>query len=180
MFDLFIFIAALIVACLTILLKAFFTTGLKRKLGLFLISLVLAGLSFVIIIPNFAPHRSHHCSCKAKLEGEANNIASAIADYFAIPTRTQVPSISDLVNSECYILLENRDSKYKKLVEESEFSAAILDGDVNEIPIVVSSKEGRCPFEKGWCPGSKGGVYVLVLKMGDSGGGVWLDSYEEN
>ena len=175
MFDLFIFIAAPIVACLTILLKAFSTTGLKRKLGLFLISLVLAGLSFVIIYPNFT-HGSHHCNCKARLEGEANNIAAAIANYFAIPTRTQVPSISDLVNSEDYILLENRDSKYKKLVEESEFSAAILDGD--EIPIVVSSKEGKCPFEKGKCPWSKGGVYVL--KMEGSGGGVWLDSYEEN
>ena len=175
MFDLFIFIAALIVACLTILLKAFFTTGLKRKLGLFLISLVLAGLSFVIIIPNFT-HRSHHCACKAKMESEAYNIAAAIADYFAIPTRTQVPSISDLVNSECYILLANRDSKYKKLVEESEFSAAILDGD--EIQIMVSSKEGKCPFEKGICLWSKGGVYLL--KMEGSGGGVWLDSYEEN
>jgi hypothetical protein len=62
------------------------------------------------------------------------------------------------------------------LVEESEFSVAILDGD--EIPIVVSSKVGKCPFEKGYCPWSKGEVYVL--KMEGSGGGVWLDSYEEN
>ena len=156
-------------------IKALFTTGLKRKLGLFLISLVLAGFSFVIIYPNFA-HGPHHCNCKAGLEGEANNIAAAIANYFAIPTRTQVPSISDLVNSEDYVLLENRDSKYKKLVEESEFSIAILDGD--EIPIVVSSKEGKCPFEKGYCPWSKGEVYVL--KMEGSSDGVWLDSYEEN
>ena len=75
-------------------------------------------------------------------------------------------------------LLENRDSKYKKLVEESEFSIAILDGDVNEIPIVVSSKEGRCPFQKGECPWSKGEVYVLKMGSGDSG--VWLNSYEKN
>ena len=177
MFDLFIFIAAPIVACLTILLKAFSTTGLKRKLTLFLISLVLAGFSFVIIYPNFI-HTPHHCNCKAGLEGEANNIAAAISSYFSEPTRTQIPSIIDLVNSEDYILLENRDSKYKKLVEESEFSVAILDGDVNEIPIMVSSKEGKCPFEKGKCPWSKGEVYVL--KMEGSGGGVWLDSYEEN
>jgi hypothetical protein len=53
-----------------------------------------------------------------------------------------------------------------------------LDGDVNEIPIVVSSKEGRCPFQKGECPWSKGEVYVL--KMGSGDNGVWLSSYEEN
>ena len=82
-----------------------------------------------------------------------------------------------MVKSGDYVLLENRDSKYKKLVEESEFSVAILDGDVNEIPIVVSSKEGRCPFQKGECPWSKGEVYVL--KMGSGDNGVWLDSYEE-
>ena len=175
MLDLFIFIAAPIVACITILIKAFSTTGLKRKLVLFLISLVLAGFSFVIIYPNFA-HVPHHCNCKARLEGEANNIAAAIANYFAIPTRTQVPSISDLVNSGDYILLENRDSIHKKLVEDSEFSVAILEGD--EIPIVVSSKEGKCPFEKGYCPWSKGEVYVL--KMEGRSGGVWLDSYDEN
>ena len=75
MLDLFIFIAAPIVACITILIKAFSTTGLKRKLVLFLISLVLAGFSFVIIYPNFA-HVPHHCNCKATLDGEANNIAA--------------------------------------------------------------------------------------------------------
>ena len=117
-------------------------------------------------------------TAKLRLEGEANNIAAAISSYFSEPTRTQIPSISDLVNSEDYVLLENRDSKYKKLVEESEFSIAILDGDVNEIPIVVSSKEGKCPFQKGKCPWSKGEVYVL--KMGSGDNGVWHDSYEEN
>ena len=174
MFELFLFIATPIVACIIVLLKAFSTTGLKRKLGLFLISFAIAGFSFVIIYPNFA-HGPHHCNCKAGLEGEANNIAAAISSYFSEPTRTQIPTIIDLVNSEDYVLLENRDSKYKKLVEESEFSVAIVDGDVNEIPIVVSSKEGRCPFQKGECPWSKGEVYVL--KMGSGDNGVWLSSY---
>ena len=143
----------------------------------FLIFSIFAIFLFIIIYPNFA-HGPHHCICKVGLEAEANNIAAAIAIYFSEPSRTQIPSISDLVNSEDYILLENRDSKYKKLVEESEFSVAILDGDVNEIPIVVSSKEGRCPFQKGECPWSKGEVYVLKMGSGDSG--VWLSSYEKN
>jgi hypothetical protein len=129
---------------------------------------------FAIAFPNFV-HIHHHCNCKAELEGEASKVAAAIASYFSEPHRTQIPSISDLVNSGDYVLLENRDSKYKKLVEESEFSIAIVDGDVNEIPIVVSSKEGRCPFQKGECSWSKGEVFVL--KMGSNHNGVWLSSY---
>jgi len=148
--------------------------GNNKFVSRFLIFSIFAIFLFIIIYPNFA-HGPHHCIFG--LEAEANNIAAAIANYFAIPSRTQIPSISDLVNSGDYTLLENRDSKYKKLVEESEFSVAILDGDVNEIPIVVSSKEGRCPFQKGECPWSKGEVYVL--KMGSGDNGVWLDSYEE-
>jgi hypothetical protein len=151
---------------------ALFTTELKRKLGLFLIGFALAGLSFVIIYPNFT-HRHHHCSCKAKFEAEANNIAAAMSNYFAIPNRTQIPTINDLVDSGDYTLLENRDLKHKKLVQESEFFLAILGNDNDEITIVVSSKEGKCPFEKGKCPWSKGEVYVK--EIGHSG--VWLDSY---
>jgi hypothetical protein len=150
--------------------------GNNKFVSRFLIFSVFAIFLFIIIYPNFVGG-PHHCSCKDRLEGEASNIAAAISSYFSEPTRTQIPSISDLINSEDYVLLENRDSKYKKLVEESEFSIAILDGDVNEIPIVVRSKEGICPFEKGECPWSKGEVYVLKMGSGDSG--LWLSSYEE-
>ncbi len=144
------------------------------KIGssLFLLSIALAGLSFVIIYPNFTP-RPHHCSCKARFEAEVDNISAAISSYFAIPSRTQIPTISDLVNSGDYTLLENRDLKHKKLVQESEFFLAILSDDISEITIVVSSKEGKCPFEKGKCPWSKGEVYVK--EIGHSG--VWHDSY---
>lgn len=74
----------------------------------------------------------------------------AIADYFSVPTRTQIPSISDLVNSGNYTLMENRDSKRKeKIVKESEFSVVILGDDVSgEIKIVLTSKANKCPFDK--------------------------------
>ena len=78
MFELFLFTATPIVACITVLLKAFSTTGLKRKLGLFLISSAMAGFSFVFIYSNFV-HIPHHCNCKAELEGEAQIAAAAIA-----------------------------------------------------------------------------------------------------
>ena len=171
MFELFFIIAGSVVGCLSIFITALFTRKLKRKLGLFLICFALVGLSFIVIYPNFT-YRSHHCSCKAKFEAEANNIAAAISSYFAIPTRTQIPTISDLVHSGDYTLLENRESKYKKLVQESGFFIAILEDDFSEYAIVLYSREGKCPFEKGKCPWSKGDVYVK--KMGHSG--VWLDS----
>lgn len=170
MFELFIIIASSIVVCLSIFIKALFTAELKRKLSLFLVSIALAGLSFVIIYPNFI-QRPHHCACKAKFEAEANNVAAAISNYFAIPTRTQIPTIGDLVNSGDYTLLENRDSKNKKLVQESGFFIEILEDNFSEFAIVVSSREGKCPFEKGKCPWSKGDV--CVKKMGHSV--VWLD-----
>lgn len=166
------FLFSIGIFCACLIYKSFF--GINKVLKVFLIFSI---LTFLLNIQGiYYLNSTHpHLYCKSKSEEEALNIAMAISEYFSIPTRTQIPSINDLVNSESYILLENRDSKYKKLVEESEFSAAILEGD--EIPIVVSSKEGKCPFDKGYCPWSKGEVYVL--KMEGSGGGVWLDSYKE-
>ncbi len=166
------FLISIGIFCACLIYKSFFGMN-KVVIGflIFSISTFLLNIQGIYYLNSTHPH----LYCKGKFEEEAQNITSAIAEYFSVPTRTQIPSISDLVNSGDYILLENRDSKYKELVEESKFSAAILEGD--EIPIVVSSKEGKCPFEKGECPWSKGEVYVL--KIGGSGGGVWLDSYEE-
>lgn len=171
MFELLLIIAGSVVGVLSIFITALFTKELKRKLGLFLICFALAGLSFVIIYPHFT-YRPHHCSCRAKFEAEANNLEAAISNYFAIPSRTQIPTIKDLVDSGDYTLLENRDSKYKKLVQESGFFIAILKDDFSEFAIVVSSREGKCPFEKGKCPWSKGDIYVKKMEHS----GVWLDS----
>lgn len=174
MFELFIIIAVSIVACLSIFIKALFTAELKRKLGLFLISFALAGLSFVIIYPNFT-HGTHHCDCKTKFEVEANNVAAAIYSYFATPGRTQIPTISDLVDSGEYTLLENRDSRYKKLVKESGFFIVILEDDFSGFEIVLGSWKGKCPFAKGDCHWYKGQVYVKKNRHR----GVWLDGLEK-
>jgi hypothetical protein len=167
------FLFSIGIFCACLIYKSFF--GINKVVKGFLIFSIIT--FFFNIRGLYYLNSTHpHLNCKIKFEEEAQNIAMAISDYFSIPTRTKIPSISDLVNSGNYISLENRDSKYKKLVAESKFSVAILDGD--EIPIVVSSKVGKCPFDKGYCLWSKGEVYVL--KMEGSGGGVWLDSYKEN
>lgn len=142
--------------------------------------LIFSILTFLVgvIYPNFQPYGGGpHYNCNAKIEGEAQNIASALASYFSEPGRTQIPSYSDLLNSE-YDALESYELKRRdKLFKESEFSVDIW-GDASEkVTIVLSFKEGKCSFYRWKCPRrSKGKIYVV--KMG-GGTGRWLDSYEE-
>ena len=134
---------------------------------------VIAVALLIIVCAYHAPlfiYIPHHCSCKARLEGEAYNVEAAMAAYFSEPQRTQIPSISDLVNTGCYTYFkENAD-----LVRESQFEVTILGRDFNDSMITVSTKAGRCPFQEGECPWSKGQVYVKKIH----GEGEWLDSDE--
>jgi hypothetical protein len=119
-----------------------------------------------------------HYRCNAKIESEAQSIASAIASYFSYPERKQLPSFNELVKSGEYPLIPNDLKRREKLFKKSEFSVDIR-GDVSdEIIIVLSSKEGKCPYYRWKCPRRfKGKFYVL--KMGEYDSGVWLDSYED-
>ena len=130
-----------------------------------------------IVYPNFHPCGSGpHYNCNAKFEREAHNISSALANYFSEPSRTQIPSYSDLLNSE-YEPLESYDLKRRdKLFKESEFSVDIQTDASEKITIVLSSKEEKCPFYRWKCPRRfKGKFYVL--KMWDNG--KWVDNYED-
>jgi len=143
----------------------------------FLIFSVLAFLSG-IIYPNFL-HSGNvpHYNCNSKIEREASNIHSALADYFSIPDRTQLPSYSDLVKSGHYFLKNMDSNRRDKLIKDSEFSVTIL-GDVSEILIVLSCKEGRCPFYRWKCPRQiRGKIYVR--RMGGSGANGWFNGYED-
>ena len=134
---------------------------------------------FSIIYPNFFLHSCNvpHYNCNSKFVGEADNIAGALASYFSEPSRTQIPSYSDLIKSGDYSL-ENIDLKRRdQLYKESEFSVHILGDTFSDIKIVLTAKEGKCPFGRWKCPRQfKGKFYVA--KMG-GGAGVWLDSWEE-
>lgn len=168
--------------CACLIYKSFF--GINKVVKGFLIFSISTFL-FNMLGFYYLNSTHPHYYCKGKFEEEAQNIAMAIADYFSVPTRTQIPSISDLVNSGNYTLMENRDSKRKeKIVKESEFSVVILGDDVSgEIKIVLTSKANKCPFDKGKCPRPFIGKYY-VLKMGIKGsesdsGRLWTNSYED-
>ena len=151
--------------------------GYNKIVRGFLIFLAVIFL-FAIIYPNFQPMGGGpHYDCNRSIEREANNIAGALYSYFLEPNRTEIPSYSDLVKSGDYSL-ENIDLKRRdKLYKEAEFSVAILGDTYSEIKIVLTSKEGKCPFGRRKCPRRFKGKYY-VAKMG-GGVGIWLDSWEE-
>jgi hypothetical protein len=128
--------------------------------------ILMIGFDFYVQLFSYRPH---HCNCKAMLEGQAYAVEAAIADYFSVPTRCQVPTITELVNLGCYTFFDGK----AELVKESEFTAAIVGDDVKDITIVISSKAGRCPFVKGECSWSKGEFYVKKM----DGEGQWFNSY---
>ncbi len=118
-----------------------------------------------------------HYNCNAKFEAEAHAIAAAIADYFSDPSKTQIPSIDDLVETVGYAPINSRRTKNRyKLVEESEYSIAILGENVSQITIVLSSKKGKCPFNKGECIRPYKGQYYVYKMYGDYGR-AWKDKY---
>ena len=82
-----------------------------------------------------------------------------------------------MLNSE-YEPLENHElNRREKLFKESEFSVDIRTDGTGEITIVLSSKDGKCPFDRWKCPRRpKGKFYVLKMP---NGSGVWGDSWEE-
>ena len=169
------FLVSIGIFCACLIYKSFFGIN-KVVIGflIFSISTFLLNIQGLHYLNSARPHRR----CNLKIEREAQNIASAIASYFAEPQRTQIPSYSDLIKSGDYSL-EGVDLKRReKLFKESEFSVDIR-GDVsNEIIIVLSSKWNRCPFDKGECTRRFKGKYY-VLKMMNREPGVWLDSYDD-
>ena len=69
----------------------------KNQEGFTLIELMIViaiiGILMAIAIPNFIAYRDKSFCSSA--EADANNVAATLADYFAIPTRTTVPTTTD-------------------------------------------------------------------------------------
>ena len=115
----------------------------KNQKGFTLIELMIViaiiGILAAIAIPNFIEYRNKsYCS---RAESDANAIAGAIADYFSIPTRVQMPAfnatnLAAAVAGSLNVALSGQNS------------AVLLPaagGNPDNITITVTDASGRCP-----------------------------------
>ncbi len=114
------------------------TKSFLFSLGVFSVKVLIflvGALLVLVIIYNFI-FAHHNCGSRcAPAESDANNIAAAISDYFAVPEHTTLPTISG--GSEYLgFTLSARDDQ----------NIAWVTGDpLSTITIVVQDTSGKCP-----------------------------------
>jgi prepilin-type N-terminal cleavage/methylation domain-containing protein len=100
-----------------------------------MIVIAIIGILAAIAIPNFIEYRNKsYCS---RAESDANSIAAALADYFAIPSHTAVPAFNALNNAAAVAGSLN--------VALSGANTGSITGPVSAIVITVTDVSGRCP-----------------------------------
>lgn len=124
----------------------FFNPKQQNNKGFTLIELMIViaiiGILAAIAIPNFISYRNKtYCSAT---ESDANAIAGALADYYAVPSRTGLPTGPNALGIQL----------------SAANNTAVIAGDPNTtITITVTDGSGRCPDEykdsaNGWTSGS--------------------------
>jgi type IV pilus assembly protein PilA len=97
-----------------------------------MIVIAIIGILAAIAIPNFIEYRNKSFCSRA--ESDANSIAAAIADYFAIPTHTGMSTITAAAATAAPLS-----------VKLSGTNAGTVTGTVTAITITVTDTAGRCP-----------------------------------
>jgi prepilin-type N-terminal cleavage/methylation domain-containing protein len=94
-----------------------------------MIVIAIIGILAAIAVPNFISYRNKaYCSA---VESDANAIASAIADYYAIPTHTTIIP-GDVSVAPLTLTLSGANT-------------GTISGTVDAIVITVTDASGRCP-----------------------------------
>jgi type IV pilus assembly protein PilA len=114
---------------------------LNNKKGFTLIELMIViaiiGILAAIAIPNFIAYRNKSFCSRA--ETDANNVAAAIADYFAIPSHTATPAIADLNNGTGFTFSGSGAAINTGVIAGADPSLGIT--------VSVTDGSGRCPTE---------------------------------
>ena len=97
-----------------------------------MIVIAIIGILAAIAIPNFISYRNKSFCSGA--ESDANNVAAALANYFAIPTHTSLPSISG-------------DLKISKGSNGNSIAYGSTANVNTTIMIEVTDASGRCPAD---------------------------------
>jgi len=102
-----------------------------------MIVIAIIGILAAVAIPNFIAYRDKaYCSAAEK---DANSIAGAVADYFAIPSHTSWATVT-LTDTSTVV----KTVKFSKL---SKSNTATILGPVDNIKIQVRDGSGRCPVD---------------------------------
>jgi len=97
-----------------------------------MIVIAIIGILAAIAIPNFIAYRNK-AFCSAA-ESDVNNIAAAIADYFAVPSRVDAPSSDPEAAAPGGLGMEL-----------SGDNTGTIGGDVQAMTIAVTDGSARCP-----------------------------------
>ena len=105
----------------------------KNQKGFTLIELMIViaiiGILAAIAIPNFIEYRNKsYCS---RAESDTSNVAAALADYFAIPSHTALPTLGTGAG--------------QLNVAMSGTNTGTITGTADAIVITVTDASGRCP-----------------------------------
>ncbi len=118
-----------------------------------MIVIAIIGILAAIAIPNFIAYRNK-AFCSAA-ESDANAIASALADYFAIPSHTGLPTTPALLS-------------VKMSGPTGSVNTGTIGGDPNlTINIAVTDVSTRCPtdYQASNTEWSGAGVFTKVLGL---------------
>ena len=118
-----------------------------------MIVIAIIGILAAIAIPNFIAYRNK-AFCSAA-ESDANNVAAAIADYFAVPTRTAAPDSNPVTPASAGLGMELTNT-----------NTGTIGGDVQAMTITITDGSGRCPDDYqtsvgGW--DSTANTYSVVM-----------------
>ena len=98
-----------------------------------MIVIAIIGILAAIAIPNFISYRNKAYCSKAETDGQ--NIIAAMSSYFADPQKVDIPSVTELKNSEELVLNNNTQVGYSSTGADW---AVVYVGDDND----------KCPYDK--------------------------------